>query len=183
MKKAQIAMLGATLLGLAVLIFFELKDRSVPEHQPGTIQIQEHQEESGDRIISFHEIQSALEAEQFPCSNLSVASKSDYEIRLCGTIETETIRSYLSDIEVGYNALLGLLPDSCACVIDLGLAADSGTLCVWCTGAELEGIHLPEAMIPQAVLEKLSNSIWPVDGMQQLNSILVTDQGIVLYAQ
>lgn len=183
MKKSQIAMLSATLLGLAVLIFFELKDQSVPEHQPGTIQMQEHQKESGDKIISFIEIQSALEAEQFPCSNLDVLFKSDYEIRLCGTIEAETIRSYLSDTEVGYNALLGLLPDSCECVIDLGLAADGGTLCVWCTGAELEGIHLPEAMIPQILLEKLSNSIWPTDGMRQLDSIQVTEQGIALFEQ
>lgn len=193
MKKIQIIMLSATLLGLAVLIFFELKDEPMSEHRPGTIEIQDRgvdipqksQNNSfinndKERFIRFEEIKIALEQSSFPCDHLQITAKSDYEICISGQIETETIRHYLSEIDVGYNALLELLPDSSACVLDLGLGAENGTLRIWCTGAEFNDISLPEGMIPQIIFEKLSNALWPVDGMQQLQSVQVMDEGLLL---
>lgn len=183
MKKSQIAMLGATLAGLAVLIGWGWRGEQVQEHRPGAVQIQEREEQKADVCISFQEIEKKLEAEPFPCSNLSIAYQSDYEIRLRGSIDKQTIKSCLPNTEVGYNALIALLPDSSACTIDLGLAADSGTLNVWCTGVQMEGMNLPEGIIPQILLERFANSLWPSDAVQQLNSVRVTQEEIQLFGQ
>lgn len=174
-KKFGVILIVATCATIGVAIFSRLyAGRTLPEHDPGLTDIQEHAVEKSETgngeivelVLGEEVFLSAVEEMlqgQLGISGLSAQIQENAVVVLSGTVNKSEAAAQLEkqtdSISSAYLSVLDLLPDSLPLQLELGMRANNGAIEVSLKSLKVSSMEIPESVIGTDALDLLENHI------------------------
>lgn len=170
---------------------------SLPEHTPGNVTVQEHEEEP--EPVAEAEVKEVQIGEevflsavtetlggQLDTTALAAEIGEDANVTLTGTVSKQTVTKLLESqaggISSAYQAVLGLLPEELPLTLEIGLQTSNGTVQVIPRSFQVATMEIPETFIEENMFDTLEQNINREISKQvsQVQSITSKDGGLLL---
>lgn len=174
-KKFRITLIVAICAAIGVAAFSRLYvGRTLPEHDPGTAELQEHaaEETEGDSgeqtefVLGEEVFLSAVEEAlggQLEVSDLSAEIGENGVVLLSGSVNKSDAAALLKEqddsISSAYLSVLDLLPDSLPLQLELTLCADGGAVAVVPKSLKVATMEIPDTVVGADAFNQLETSI------------------------
>ncbi len=185
-KKLWIAAAVAVTAALIIAVVHNGMQREIPEHTPGTLEVQEHaqpdaEETEKEVIVSEDLILSVVQdglGSQLDVSELKVAFEENNVITLTGEVSKASIQTMLDaqedSISSAYQSMLFLLPDALPFEITIQLSVEQGAVTMRPTKVTVSSMELSDDMLgtdwiasfEQGLNSELSKQLKTISGMQ-----------------
>lgn len=175
-KKFRITLIVAVCAAIGVAAFSRLYvGKTLPEHDPGTTELQEHAIEEPETDSSSQKAELVLGEEvflsaveealggQLEVSDLSAEIGDEEVVMLSGAVSKADAAALLKEqddsISSAYLSVLDLLPDSLPLQLEIGLCADGGAIEVSPKGLKVSELEIPDTVIGTEVFDQLEKCI------------------------
>lgn len=173
-KKFRMALILGVCAAIGIAVFSKLyAGRTLPEHDPGTAEMEEHAAEQvepdaettefviGEEVL-LTAIEEALDG-KLNVSGLSVEIQDNAVVALSGTVSKNDAAALLEtqddSISSAYIAILDLLPDSLPLELEARLYADSGAAAVSLKSLKVSSMEIPDTVIGEDQLALLGENL------------------------
>ena len=171
--------------------------KSLPEHTPGNVTVQEHADEPelaakeevkeiriGEEIF-LTAVAETLDG-QLDIAAMAAEIDPDTNVILTGTVHKQDVvgllESQADGISSAYQAVAALLPEELPLTLELGLQTENGAVTVVPKRFQVASMEIPETFIEENLFDRLEQNINREISKQvsQVQSIVSEDGGLVL---